>query len=158
MSTTHLCWRRRADSGENVAKAAKANPQKLDERPTAVALGINWQFIEIPLILEPGSALTAGAFFHTDYPSTQNWRRELTSLLWLFLIFTLIHILKNPSNFFSLILISFYSVFFCKWLHSTQNAAKLLRLCLLSCQLFFSTSPLSDELSAVISVNKKLNP
>lgn len=44
-----------ADSGENAARAAKANPQKLDECPAAVALGINSQFIEIPLILEPGS-------------------------------------------------------------------------------------------------------
>lgn len=43
-------------------KPAKANPQKLDECPTAVALGMNSQFIEIPLTLEPGLLLTAEPF------------------------------------------------------------------------------------------------
>lgn len=50
-------------AGENVEEPAKANPQKPDECPAAaaaaVALGINSQFIEILLILEPGSALRA---------------------------------------------------------------------------------------------------
>lgn len=54
---------RRAESGENVVLPAKANPQKLDECPTAVAQGINSQFIEIPLILEHGLLLTTGPVF-----------------------------------------------------------------------------------------------
>lgn len=54
---------RRAHSGENVASPAKANPQKPDECPRAAALGINSQFIEIPLVLEAGSLLSAGTFF-----------------------------------------------------------------------------------------------
>lgn len=44
-------------------QAAKANSQKLDECPTAVAPGIKPQFIEIPLILEANSLPTVEAVF-----------------------------------------------------------------------------------------------
>ncbi|TNN40588.1 hypothetical protein EYF80_049247 [Liparis tanakae] len=47
--------RRDGSKERNAAQAAKAKPQKLDERPAAEALGINSQFIEIPLILDRGS-------------------------------------------------------------------------------------------------------
>lgn len=46
-------------SGENVEGPARAKPQKPDECPSAEALGINWHFIEILLILEAGSGLSS---------------------------------------------------------------------------------------------------